>query len=159
MLNLKASLLTLQQQARVVNLKRAVFSCSTPHTNACLDQGTCQGLGQNNSAIAFQLSGRPLGTRAMALRRGAARLFAQALRQQGQCEAPVAQACGPSASALDQGYAHSCSHRPSTIKWLLLALSLKGAYAPGRLRWGVCARLRSLQVRLCASLLCCVWRT
>ena len=24
------------------------------------------------------------------------------------------------------------------------------AYAPGRLRWGVCARLRSLQVRLCA---------
>ena len=95
----------------------------------------------------------------MALRRGAARLFAQALRQQGQCEAPVAKACGPSASALDQGYVCCCSHRLSTIKKQKLAVSLTGAYEPGRLRWGVCARLRSLQVRLCALLLCCVWRT
>lgn len=94
----------------------------------------------------------------MALRRGAARLFAQALRQQGQCEAPVGQACGPSASALNQGYVRCCSHRLSTTKRLSLAVSLRGACAPGRLRWGVCARLRSLQVRLCALLLCCVWR-
>ena len=95
----------------------------------------------------------------MALRRGAARLFAQALRQQGQCEAPVTQACGPSASALDQGYVRCCWHRLIKTKRLSLAVSLRWAHAPGRLRWGVCARLRSLQVRLCAVLLCCVWRT
>lgn len=39
----------------------------------------------------------------MALRRGAARLFAQALRQQGQCEVPVLQACGPSVAAVSEG--------------------------------------------------------
>ncbi len=53
---------------------------------------------------------------AMALRRGSARLLAQALRQQGQVEARATEAFGPSAPALLEGYArtplHQHRHKP-----------------------------------------------